>query len=684
MNSIMLHSHLFKNGGLFLRQSFPARRACPARFASQYFGLGQVSTHPSRTSDYTIRRMYGLSSISFHKCQHSTVASLAPELSQGVADFENAKLNRFTNRTHNCGELRTSHAGQNVTLCGWLEFSRMNKFFTLRDGYGATQIVIPDELVSKVALNNISFESILEVKGTVIKRPTGQENLRIPTGQIEVVLEEVEVLNSARSRLPIDLKNHNKARESLQMEHRYIALRSSQMQRNLRLRSQIIMKMREYMINNCGFVEVETPTLFRRTPGGAQEFVVPTRKPGHFYSLVQSPQQFKQMLMSGAIDRYFQIARCYRDEATRPDRQPEFTQLDIELSFTDREKIMSLVEGVLAYSWPFTGGALMLPFHRMTLDEAMKRYGCDKPDTRFGYEMQDVTFKMELNEKLRLGLQRCDYGAYAIVANEPYSSSPTSMKKVLNGLSKEYRNCKLVCSYITPDWLETSIEKLLDNGVAEELKSHLSLKPGDLLLLGYGKRRDVQDMMGKVRLAFYENLETRGLVEKRSSTVQNFCWVVDFPMFELDENTGTLGSVHHPFTAPHPEDLEKLKGKQNLTEIRSQSFDLVWNGVEVGGGSVRIHNGELQKLVLDEVLQFDRSHLKHLLAALECGCPPHGGFAIGLDRYIALLCNAHSIRDVIAFPKTLDGKDLLSKAPVTISEEEKKMYHICIKENIQQ
>ncbi|XP_019931658.3 aspartate--tRNA ligase, mitochondrial [Aedes albopictus] len=589
---------------------------------------------------------------------------------------EKLSVNQFTTRTHNCGELRTAHEGQEVAICGWLEFSRLNKFFTLRDGYGSTQIFIPDELASEVNLNDIPFESILRVEGKVVKRPKGQENPRLATGGIEVVLRKVEVLNEARSRLPIDLKEHNKAKENLRLEHRYIDLRSPQMQRSLRLRSQIIMKIREYMINQCGFVEVETPTLFRRTPGGAQEFVVPTRKPGHFYSLVQSPQQFKQMLMSGAIDRYFQIARCYRDEATRPDRQPEFTQLDIELSFTDRDKIMSLLEGVLASSWPSAEEPLKVPFQRMTYDEAMTRYGVDKPDTRFGFELQDIGGLVKLNSNLSLAHGEQDFGAFAIVAKNPLSTAPSSLKKSLEAVSKEHKNCRFVLSAITDNWLTSSIVNLLSENVAKNLMDHLSLQTGDLLLLGLGSRSDAQTMMGRIRLAFYDSLESRKLVPTRSPTDQNLLWVYDFPMFAPNEETGQLESVHHPFTAPHPEDLQKLRAKTDLHSIRSQSFDLVWNGVEIGGGSVRIHNGTLQKMVLDEVLQIEHAHLQHLLDALECGCPPHGGFAVGLDRYIALLCNAQSIRDVIAFPKSSEGKDPLSKAPVPISEEEKKLYHI--------
>ncbi|XP_062552357.1 aspartate--tRNA ligase, mitochondrial [Armigeres subalbatus] len=589
---------------------------------------------------------------------------------------EKPAVNKFTNRTHNCGELRASHVNQEIVICGWLEFSRLNKFFTLRDGYGTIQIFIPDELAAEVNLNGIPFESVLKVEGKVVLRPKGQENPRLATGEVEILLQKIEILNGARNRLPIYIKEHNKAKEHLRMEHRYIDLRSPQLQRSLRLRSQIIMKMREYMINECDFVEVETPTLFRRTPGGAQEFVVPTRKPGHFYSLVQSPQQFKQMLMSGAIDRYFQIARCYRDETTRPDRQPEFTQLDIELSFTDRENIMNLLEGVLASSWPLSNDPLKIPFQRMTYNEAMSRYGVDKPDIRFGYQLQDVGLLMKQNPSLTQNYGEQQFGAFAIVAKNPQSGTPTTLKKALEAISSEHKNCRFVMSTITDNWLNSSIINLFSDDVAKNLLDQLSLHTGDLLLLGFGKLSNTQDMMGRIRLAFYESLESRNLVAKRSSTEQQFLWVYDFPMFSPNEETGQLESVHHPFTAPHPDDLHKLLTKSNLDTIRSQSFDLVWNGVEVGGGSVRIHNGALQRMVLDEVLQIEHAHLQHLLDALECGCPPHGGFAVGLDRYIALLCNAQSIRDVIAFPKSNEGKDPLSKAPVPISEEEKRLYHI--------
>ncbi|XP_049282569.1 aspartate--tRNA ligase, mitochondrial [Anopheles funestus] len=660
------------------------------------FGYGKTFLRKAQPSDkLSVHQYCGLST--YGRClqneqprsgfKTSTTSNQLKELKthshQRSPTYSGPSINQFTTRSHNCGELRITHVGQEVTLCGWLEFSRMNKFFTLRDGYGTVQSIVPEDMCNKYKLDDLAFESILRVTGTVQPRPSGQANRAIPTGEIEIHVSGLEVLNEAKKRLPIHVKDHNRAKENLRLEHRYIDLRNRDLQHNLRVRSQVIMKMRECMINDYGFVEVETPTLFRRTPGGAQEFVVPSRKPGHFYSLVQSPQQFKQMLMVGAIDRYFQIARCYRDESTRPDRQPEFTQLDIELSFTDREKVIELIENVLMKSWPYSDNPIRGSFPRITLAEAMERFGSDKPDTRFGYELENFTKLLGTQLTPPAGVRQQDFRAYGILIRAKEANQLSSgLKKSLEEIAKKSNFCKFTQSKITPDWSAGPIARLLGKESAEALCDQLSLRSGDLLLLGWGKRTYVQNMMGRIRLAGYEALEKGDLVPTRQSHAHNFLWVVDFPMFSENEETGQIESTHHPFTAPHPEDAAALNEDfdDNIYNIRSLAYDLVWNGVEIGGGSIRIHNSQLQRMVLKDVLKIEHDHLHHLLDALESGAPPHGGFAIGLDRYVALLCNAASIREVIAFPKSLDGKDPLSKAPVPISDEEKRMYHIRVVE----
>lgn len=401
------------------------------------------------------------------------------------------KPNLYTYRTHNCGELNETNIGQEVTLTGWLEFHRMRKFFTLRDGYGCTQVIIPDELCNHYDIEGIPFESTMKVSGLVLGRPVGMKNETMMTGSIEVVMKSFVVLNESKKNLPIEMRNFNRAKETLRLEHRYLDLRFSDMQKNLRTRSKVLMKMREYLINHCGFVEVETPTLFRRTPGGAQEFVVPSRKAGMFYSLVQSPQQFKQMLMVGAIDRYFQIARCYRDEATRSDRQPEFTQLDIELSFTDRESIMSLVEAILVNCWPESNGTLSTPFQKMSFDEVMEKYGTDKPDLRFDMQLQNVSNLVALNEELAAATP--GFAAYALVLKHPQSNTKNQLKKELKELEKNLK-AHLVISKIAAetimDWVEGPLKNLLTSVVLKALAANLHLEPDDLLVIGYGKKVD--------------------------------------------------------------------------------------------------------------------------------------------------------------------------------------------------
>uniref|UniRef100_A0A8C9GX13 Aspartyl-tRNA synthetase 2, mitochondrial n=1 Tax=Piliocolobus tephrosceles TaxID=591936 RepID=A0A8C9GX13_9PRIM len=540
----------------------------------------------------------------------------------------NPEFNSFAVRTNTCGELRSSHLGQEVTLCGWIQYRRQNTFLVLRDFHGLVQVVIPqDESAASVKkiLCEAPVESVVRVSGTVTSRPAGQENPKMPTGKIEIKVKTAELLNACK-KLPFEIKDFMKKTEALRLQYRYLDLRSFQMQYNLRLRSQMVMKMREYLCNLHGFVDIETPTLFKRTPGGAKEFLVPSREPGKFYSLPQSPQQFKQLLMVGGLDRYFQVARCYRDEGSRPDRQPEFTQIDIEMSFVDQTGIQSLIEGLLQYSWPNDKDPVVVPFPTVTFTEALATYGTDKPDTRFGMKIIDIS---DVFRNTEIGFLQ-------------------------DALSKPHGTVKAIC-------------------IPEGAK--------------YLKRKDIESirkfaadhfnqcsLLGKLRLECADLLETRGMV-LRDPTLFSFLWVVDFPLFlPKEENPRELESAHHPFTAPHPSDIHLLYTEPK--KARSQHYDLVLNGNEIGGGSIRIHNAELQRYILATLLKEDVKILSHLLQALDYGAPPHGGIALGLDRLICLVTGSPSIRDVIAFPKSFRGHDLMSNAPDSIPPEELKPYHI--------
>ncbi|XP_077471668.1 aspartate--tRNA ligase, mitochondrial [Stigmatopora argus] len=585
-------------------------------------------------------------------------------------------------RSHTCGELRSEHDGEKVTLCGWVQYLRQDLFVILRDFSGLTQILIPQQESArhlKEVLSKLTAESVIKVTGTVRQRPVGQENKGMPTGDIEVLAENVEVFNTCR-KLPFEIKDFVKKSESLRMQFRYLDLRSSRLQKNLRVRSQLVMKMREYLCYVHGFVDVETPTLFKRTPGGAKEFVVPSRDPGRFYSLPQSPQQFKQLLMVAGIDRYFQVARCYRDEGSKPDRQPEFTQVDIEMSFVDQAGIMSLVEGLLQYSWPTENGILEVPFQTMTYEDAMRDYGVDKPDTRFGMKLMDLRdiFLSTDISFFKSALSQPDCSVLSICV--PSGAEHFTRKDLdkLKQSSKIHFNQELSLLLVRPDGtLKSPLNKLLSPSVIDALLKKTGAKPGDLLLIAAGPLKKLHPMLGNLRLQCAELLESHGLTVRDSSAF-HFLWVVDFPLFlPKEDKPEQLESAHHPFTAPVPEDAHLLHTEPE--KVRGLHYDLVLNGSEIGGGSIRIHKASEQLHVLKNILKEESSVLSHLLEALDSGAPPHGGIALGLDRLVAIMVGASSIRDVIAFPKSFRGHDLMSRAPDFVSEEELKSYHISVK-----
>ncbi|XP_062584824.1 aspartate--tRNA ligase, mitochondrial-like [Saccostrea cucullata] len=589
-------------------------------------------------------------------------------LSNIISDLQIRGINTFSQRTHSCGEFRRSHIGEEVKVCGWVQYKRLI-FFVLRDWSGLVQVFLPDSMVS--ILKDLPYESVVEVTGTVQARKEGEENQAMETGEIEILASSIKVLNMCQKELPINLNiRATETNEAQRMKYRYLDLRSEQLQTNLRLRSYMTMKIREFLYGH-GFVDVDTPTLFRRTPGGAKEFLVPSNHPGKFYSLPQSPQQFKQMLMVGGMDRYFQIAKCYRDEGSKPDRQPEFTQVDLELSFTTQEDVRNLIESLLQYCWPNVDERLTVPFPTMTYHEAMVQYGSDKPDTRFEMKLRLVDDLMldcgitKIEESMKLA------GAHSVALVIPQGSMFS--RKQSENLQKEQKFISIRIGKAGDFKANTN---RLKAETVQRLSSKLNVQEGDLIVLVCGEGYDPYEMCGKIRTKAAALLQEKG-VALFPRNQYNFLWVVDFPLFLPAESGVGLDPAHHPFTAPHPDDEPYLK--TDPLKVRSQHYDLVLNGAEIGGGSIRIHDSDTQRYVIEHILKEDISQLRHLIEALSLGCPPHGGIALGLERMLAIICGTNSIRDVIAFPKTAEGRDPVSGAPTEISESDLAQYHIQVK-----
>ncbi|MGV3533573.1 MAG: aspartate--tRNA ligase [Chthoniobacteraceae bacterium] len=573
-------------------------------------------------------------------------------------------------RTTTCSALRKDHIGQTVTLAGWVNSRRDHGgviFIDLRDREGLTQVVFRPEEHPQVAeaSHGLRSEDVIQVTGTVSARLAGTENAKLGTGDIEVVASELKILN--KSDVPPFPLDSNIANEDLRLSYRYLDLRRADMAQNLRIRHRVAKATRDYL-DEHGFLEIETPILSNPTPEGARDFLVPSRlNPGEFYALPQAPQQYKQLLQVAGLEKYFQIARCFRDEDLRADRQPEFTQVDVEASFITDEEIQTLIEGLLVRIFKETRGVeIPTPFPRMTHYDAMNRYGSDKPDLRFGMELTDVSDVFG-SSQFKVFRSVLDSGGVIKAVNVKRSStlfSKEQLKKWEEWVKVEFGAKGLAYIRRNEEGLwESPIVKFFSDEEKAALSEKMNFEDGDTLFFGADKWEAVCEVLGRVRL---RAAELQKLTE--NSDVLNFLWVVDFPLLAFSPEDNKWVAVHHPFTRPKAEDVALLESG-DFGKVRAIAYDVVLNGVELGGGSIRIHEKELQARMF-EVLgvnaEEQQEKFGHLLRAFSFGAPPHGGIALGLDRLVMLICKAASIREVIAFPKNNRGVDLMTHSPVEV------------------
>jgi aspartyl-tRNA synthetase len=577
-------------------------------------------------------------------------------------------------RTHTCGELRQSHVGETVTLAGWVQKTRKMggmTFVDLRDRYGITQLVFNQDINSSLCekANRMGREWVIQVKGVVAER--SNKNQHIPTGDVELIVDELNIINESKTP-PFTIEDDTDGGDDLRMEYRYLDLRRATVRKNLELRHRIAFEVRRYL-DQQHFLEVETPVLIKSTPEGARDFVVPSRmNQGEFYALPQSPQLYKQLLMVSGFDRYFQIAKCFRDEDLRADRQPEFTQIDCEMSYVEQEDVLNLFEGMMKHLFKYVKNIDIAALPRITYADAMRYYGSDKPDIRF--EMKFVELKQLVGGHNFVVFDSAEYVG-AICAEGCASYTRKQLDELTDFVKRPQIGAKgLVYIKCEADGsFKSSVDKFYSPDDLKTIADAANAKPGDLILILAGATVKTQKALCELRLEMGSRL---GLRDKNKFAP---LWVIDFPLFEWDEETQRFYAVHHAFTAPNPEDIQFLDS--DTGKVRANAYDMVINGVELGGGSIRIHDSELQHKIF-RLMGFSEEEAQYkfgfLMDAFKYGAPPHGGLAFGLDRCVSLFAGLDSIRDCIAFPKNNSGRDVMSGAPSQIEDAQLKELNINI------
>ena len=586
----------------------------------------------------------------------------------------------FKTRSHTCGELRIENVGENVILNGWVDTRRDLGgliFIDLRDRFGITQIVFEPSFHEEAhnSAKDLRSEFVISVEGVVRKRPPETDNPELPTGHIDVMVNKLVILNEAKTP-PFPIKDKIETSEDVRLKYRYLDMRRPSIQKNLLMRHKMYQLVRKYFDEN-NFVEVETPVLMKSTPEGARDYLVPSRlHKGKFYALPQSPQQYKQLLMVSGLDRYFQIVKCFRDEDLRADRQPEFTQIDVEMSFIDQENIFEMVEGLMKILFKeIWGQELQLPIPRLSFEEAMEKFGSDKPDLRFILDMKTLNDVFSKTEFKVFKDQISSSGIITGMVAPGCGNYTRNQLDVLTDFVKKLGAGGLIWMRVKENELEAPIAKFLSDEEKNNLIQRLNAKPGDLIFILSGQKLKALSIMGQLRLEMAKRLD---LIKPDSKS--QLLWVTDFPLFEWDEQTKRYYAMHHPFTSPRLEDVEFMESDPG--KVKARAYDLVLNGSEIAGGSIRIHNADLQAKMFKALGISDEDaeyKFGFLMNAFKYGAPPHGGIAFGFDRMAMIFAGENSIREVIAFPKTASAVSIMDDAPSTVSDEQLKELHIKIR-----